>query len=102
MPSESAVAEMAIRIAIGAHPRDVRLMVLREATFLAAVGISGGWAAAAISGPWVESLLFETTASDVVVLGLTGTIMFAVALAATLVPAYSASRADPSALLRAE
>jgi putative ABC transport system permease protein len=94
--------EMAIRIAIGARPRGVVWMILREATRLAAAGILVGWAAAVVGGRWLQSLLFETSRADPLVLGSAATIMLAVAMAATLLPARAASRADPSSLLRAE
>jgi putative ABC transport system permease protein len=94
--------EMAIRIAIGAQPGGVLVMVLREAASLAAGGVIVGSVAAAIAGRWVRSMLFGTTASDPLVLGAAAAAMVIVAVAATFVPARTASHADPSALLRAE
>ena len=94
--------EMAIRIAIGARPGGVVWMILREATRLAGAGILAGWIAAVVGGRWLQSLLFDTSRADPLVLGSAATIMLAVAVVATLLPARAASRADPSTQLRAE
>jgi hypothetical protein len=92
--------EMAIRLAIGARPRGVVSMILREALALAGAGVAGGWIAAVIGARWLESLLFGTSRADPLVLGGSAAIMLLVALAATIVPARAASRADPASLLR--
>jgi predicted permease len=92
--------EMAIRAALGAEPARVRRMVLREALFIAASGVIVGGAAAALAGRSVRALLFETAPSDPIVLGFVGGLMLVVALGATWIPALTASRADPSSLLK--
>jgi putative ABC transport system permease protein len=94
--------EMAIRLAIGARERGVLLMILREAATIAGVGVAIGCAAAALGGRWLASMLFGTTPSDPLVLGPAAALMLAVATLATFVPARSASRTDPSTLLRTE
>jgi predicted permease len=92
--------EMAIRIAIGARPPLVTAMVLREAVMVAGAGIVVGWIGAAVGGRWLQSMLFDTSPVDPVVLGTAGALMLAVAVAATLSPARAAARADPASLLR--
>jgi putative ABC transport system permease protein len=92
--------EMAIRIAIGARPRGVVGMVLGEALRLAGAGIVAGWIAAVIGGRWLQAMLFDTSRTDPLVLGLAAALMLAVALIATLLPARAASRANPASLLR--
>jgi ABC-type antimicrobial peptide transport system permease subunit len=92
--------EMAIRIAIGAGPRGVIAMILREALLLAAAGVAGGWIATLVGGRWLGSLLYDTSRADPLVLGSAGALMLAVAAIATIVPARSAARANPAALLR--
>ena len=94
--------EMAVRIAIGARPGGVLLMILREATMLAFGGILCGSVAAMIAARWVQSMLFGTSGSDPLVLGAAAALMLLVAALATFLPARTASHADPSALLRAE
>jgi hypothetical protein len=78
--------EMAIRIAIGAKPAGVLMMILREATVLAAAGIVCGSSIAVVGGRWVQSLLFGTAPSDPLVLGVSAAIMLGVAALATVVP----------------
>lgn len=92
--------EMAIRLAVGARPRGVLAMILREAIVLAAVGAIAGCAAAVGAGRLIASLLYGTKPSDPLVLGAAAFAMVIVALLATLLPARTASQADPSVLLR--
>jgi putative ABC transport system permease protein len=92
--------EMAIRLAVGARPGSVLTMVLREAITLAAVGAAAGCAAAIGAGRLVSSLLYGTQPSDPFVLGGAALAMVIVVVLATLLPARTASRADPSVLLR--
>lgn len=94
--------EMAIRLALGARRDRVIKMVLGESLRLAAAGCIAGCAAAAIAGRWLQSLLFGTASGDPTVLAAAAAIMLAVAAAATALPAWSASRVDPNAALRAE
>jgi putative ABC transport system permease protein len=92
--------EMAIRLAVGARPGRVFQMVLWEAIVLAAIGGVTGCIAAVGAGRLVASLLYGTTPSDPVVLGAAALAMLIVAVLATLLPARTASRSDPSLLLR--
>jgi putative ABC transport system permease protein len=92
--------EMAIRMAIGSRPGDVTALVLREAALIASAGVAGGLAAAVIGGRWLQSLLFETSRTDPMVLGSAGALMLIVAMAATVVPARAAARANPASLFR--
>jgi putative ABC transport system permease protein len=94
--------EMAIRIAIGAPPARVLGMILREASRLAVVGIACGCALAVAAGRWLQSMLVDTAPSDPLVLGAAGVLMLLVAAIATFLPARTASRADPTVLLKAE
>ena len=92
--------EMAIRLAVGAHSGRVLRMVLGDALRLAAVGVVAGIAGAALAGRSVASLLYGTSPADPAVLVSAAAIMFVVAGAATLIPAITASRANPNELLR--
>jgi predicted permease len=94
--------EMAIRIAIGARPHRVLLMVLRESSTIAIVGVACGSIVAALAGRTVESMLFGIVPADPLVLVGAAAIMIVVATLATIVPARTASRADPIALLRVD
>lgn len=94
--------ELAIRLAIGARAAALLTMVLREATFIAAAGAAIGAAVAMLGGRAMQSMLFGIAPSDPLVLGGAAMVMIAVAAAATFIPARSASRTDPSVLLRSE
>jgi hypothetical protein len=94
--------EMAIRIAIGARPAKVLLMILRESVTLAVGGVVGGIVTALLASRWVQSMLFGIAPSDPAVLGAAALLMVIVATVATLLPARSAARTDPNSLLRAE
>jgi predicted permease len=92
--------EMAIRLAIGARAGAVVAMILREAGVLAIAGVACGAVLTLSAGRWLEPLLFRTRAWDPVVLGTAAVVMLVVAIGATLLPARTAARADPSALLK--
>ena len=94
--------EMAIRIAIGARPAGVLLMILRESATLAVGGVVCGIVTALLASRWVQSMLFGIAPSDPAVLGSAALLMVIVATVATLLPARSAARTDPNSLLRAE
>jgi ABC-type antimicrobial peptide transport system permease subunit len=91
---------MAIRLAIGARPSGLVGLVLREALTMAGIGVVAGSVTAIVAGRWIQSLLFETAPSDPLVLASAGAVMLIVAAAATLLPARTASKADPNMLLR--
>lgn len=92
--------EMAIRLAVGARPAGVLRMVVGEALRLAAAGAACGAVVAVGAGRWVQALLFGVQPSDPLVLGAAAAVMLLVAVLATWLPARTASRADPSRLLR--
>jgi putative ABC transport system permease protein len=94
--------EMAIRVAIGASPASVLTMILRDAARVATVGIAAGAIPAMLAGRSLESMLFGIVPADPLVLGSSAAAMLLVVIAATLIPARKASRADPNTLLRAE
>jgi predicted permease len=92
--------EMAIRLALGARPGRVVTLILREALVLVSAGIVAGSVTAIAGGRWLQSLLYDTSRTDPMVLGGAAAVMLATALLATLLPARSASKADPASLLR--
>jgi ABC-type antimicrobial peptide transport system permease subunit len=94
--------EMAIRLAIGSRPGGLMAMILREAAYLASGGVLCGCVLAVLAGRWLQSMLVGTAPADPLVLAAAGGLMIAVAMLATIVPARSATRANPIDLLRAE
>jgi putative ABC transport system permease protein len=96
------VPELAIRMALGAQPRDVLRMVLRKGAVLALVGIGLGLAAAFAITRLLASLLYGLTASDPVTFSVVAVGLVAVTLLACYLPARRASRIDPMTALRLE
>jgi putative ABC transport system permease protein len=94
--------EIGIRVALGADPRDVRGMVLRDALALTLLGVAIGLAGAAALSRVMASLLFQLSPTDPATLGGVGLALVAVALLASYLPARRATRVDPLAALRSE
>jgi predicted permease len=94
--------EIGIRMALGAHQGTVVADVMRQGLSLAGVGIGVGVLAALGLGRLVASLLFGVGAADPMTLvAVVGTIAAVAALASGL-PAWRASRVDPTIALRSE
>jgi putative ABC transport system permease protein len=95
-------AEMGVRLALGASPRQVGALVLRQGLALAALGVGIGIGAAAVGGRLVASLLFETSATDPTVFAGLALLLLTIAALACYVPARRAMRVDPMRALRAD
>ena len=94
--------ELGIRMALGATPRGILLMIVRQGAIMGALGITIGVAGALALTPLMQSLLFGVRPSDpLTYLGI-AVLLAMVALAATVVPARRAATIDPMVSLRAE
>jgi len=94
--------DIGVRIAVGATPQSVLGMVLSNAMRMAAIGIACGAALTLVSTRLMEGLLYGVTASDPVTFASVASILGAVALLASLIPAWRATRVDPITVLRCE
>ena len=92
--------EIGIRTALGAGTADVVRLVVVEGMTPAIVGIAAGAVAALGSARILEKLVFGVSASDPLTLAAVAGALALVALVASLVPAYRASRLDPLNVLR--
>ena len=92
--------EMGVRMALGAGVGDVLRLVVGDGMRVTAAGIVVGVVGALLLAPRLETLLYGVSARDPLVVGGVAVALLAVALAASLAPAMSAARADPSAALR--
>ncbi len=77
-------------------------MVVRGTITLLVVGILAGMGAALAAGRYVRSQLFEVSPADPLAIAAAVTLLAAVTIAASYVPARRATRIDPAAALRAE
>jgi putative ABC transport system permease protein len=94
-------AEIGVRIALGASPRDVVAVVMRGALTSVGVGAVAGLLVLLPLSRLMRSYLFGISPIDPMALGLALTVLMASAALAAWVPARRASRVDPLAALRA-
>jgi putative ABC transport system permease protein len=93
---------MGIRMALGAKRTKVIGMVLGEGARLTGVGMAAGLLAALALTRLMANVLFGVQPTDWVTFAIVIPLLAAVALAASYVPAYRASRVDPVTALRHE
>ncbi|HEX7138724.1 MAG TPA: ABC transporter permease, partial [Vicinamibacterales bacterium] len=94
--------EIGIRIALGANRSAVITMIMREAATLLVVGLAIGGLAAVGAAQWASALLFGLRPGDPVTLGTGVLALSIVAALASYVPAWRASRLEPTVALREE
>ena len=94
--------EIGIRLALGAQPGNVILLVVREILLVILVGIAVGAIGGVLCGRYVESQLFGIKALDRSVFILSIATLLAASLTAAFIPAWRASRLDPMRALRHE
>jgi hypothetical protein len=93
--------ELGLRAALGAtRPQLVRLL-LTEAVRRVSIGLVLGIIAAGAGGTLLKSLLFGVSAFDLRIVGASAGVLLISAIAACLLPAWRASRADPAEIMRA-
>jgi predicted permease len=94
--------ELGVRLALGAVPRRLRAMVLRQVGAMAAIGCAVGLAAAAALVGAAQAMLYGVSSYDPVAFAAAVVVLAVVALAAGYLPARRASRIAPMAALRYE
>ena len=94
--------EIGIRLALGAMPRQVLAMVLREATWLSVTGVAVGLMAAFLLARLVKSMLYGLEPADPISLISGAALLLAVGLAASWLPARRAAQVQPIEALRHE
>jgi putative ABC transport system permease protein len=94
--------EMGIRMALGAQPRGVLGLVVRQALMLVGAGIGIGILAALAVGRVLVSLLVGVPSYDPLTFTCVAALMLAVALGACYIPARRAAKVDPMVALRHE
>ena len=94
--------EIGVRMALGAQPKQVRVLVLKRGMTLALIGVVVGACAALALTRLMSGLLFGVSATDPAIMTGVTTLLIAVALVACLIPAQRAASIDPAEALRAE
>lgn len=94
--------ELGTRLALGASPRDLTWLVLRQAAAIAGVGLALGVAAVLAFTHTLSSLLFGVQPSDPATLAAAAALLGAATLAASYLPARRASRVNPVSVLATE
>jgi len=94
--------EIGIRLALGAEPRNVRNMVIRQGMSVALVGVAIGVASAFALARVIATFLFGVAARDTLVFVAVPLLLSAVALIGVWLPARRAARVDPVIALRTE
>jgi predicted permease len=92
--------EIGIRMALGAQPRDILRMALREGMTLVAVGLGSGLVGALILTRFLRSMLYAVSPNDPLTFVALPALLAAVALLACFVPARRATQVDPLVALR--
>ncbi|HYL76839.1 MAG TPA: ABC transporter permease [Bryobacteraceae bacterium] len=94
--------EIGIRMALGAAPRRIRAMVMRELVWILGFGLGLGIPAAVASTRLIESRLFGVHGKDPAIVGSVALLLALTAAAAAYWPARRASCVDPLDALRCE
>jgi putative ABC transport system permease protein len=94
--------EIGVRMALGAHPRQVVRLVVGQGMKPALVGVAVGVTGAIASGRVIASMLYETAPQDPLTYASVVGLLTLVVVAACALPAWRATRIPPSIALRGE
>ena len=94
--------EFGIRMTLGAQPKQVLQLVVREGFLLAGAGVLLGAIAAVPLAHTISTLLYGVSPIDPLTFGSVAALLAVVAIAACYVPARRATRVDPLVAMRYE
>jgi ABC-type antimicrobial peptide transport system permease subunit len=94
--------EIGIRMALGAQRSNVLQMVLLQGVRLIVPGVVIGMAGGIVAATLARSLLFQVNAWDPAIFAIVTVLLAAVTLAASFIPARTATKVDPMVALRYE
>jgi hypothetical protein len=94
------VAEIGVRLALGARRTGIVRLIVREALTVTVIGAAAGLAAALAAVRLIESLIFELNPRDPATFAGAALLLLLVAAAAAAVPAWRAAKTDPLLAIR--
>ena len=94
--------ELGVRMALGANPKDVLALVMKEGLRLTLPGLIAGIAAALAAARLVGGMLFQVSAADPGTFAAAAVFLGLVAAIASYLPAVRATRLDPMRALRCQ
>jgi predicted permease len=94
--------DIGVLVTLGARPGNIIGLVLRQGMQLTAIGIGAGLAGALALTRLMNTLLFDVSATDWLIFTTVPALLATVAFAATILPAWRATRVDPMVALREE
>jgi putative ABC transport system permease protein len=96
------VREFAVRLAIGARPVQILVLVLREGILVTMAGLAIGFALAPLAAGTLAAALFGVGPTDRLAYAAAAAVLLTAATLACYLPARRASRSDPMSVLRTE
>jgi ABC-type antimicrobial peptide transport system permease subunit len=94
--------EIALRLALGARPSQIRALMLSHGLRLLLLGCFLGLLGAAVAATILRSALFQVTPVDLTIYFMVAIVLALATAIASWLPAARASRTDPMVILRSE
>ncbi len=96
------IREFGIRMALGAQPRDVLLMVLKKSALIMAAGLAAGLVAAFLLARLIVTFLYGVNTNSPLAFLAMALVLAAVGVLASYIPARRAAKVDPMVALHYE
>jgi ABC-type antimicrobial peptide transport system permease subunit len=94
--------EIGIRMALGAHRRDVFALIMRQGAMQTALAVGAGLLLSLAAGRVLAKILYDVSPSDPLALIIATVMLASAALLACFFPANRATRVNPITALRTE
>jgi putative ABC transport system permease protein len=95
-------SEIGLRMALGAQPKNILVLVLRQGVAIAGLGLACGLGGAALLTQFISRFLYGVKPADPLTFVLVGLVIAVTAVIASYIPARRAMRVDPIVALRYE